>query len=755
MIGVAEIYVCALALLGLVGLTTRALIYRGESLMRADILPLGLSVLVLVQYVTIYAVPVPVTTYVLIAVCVFILGWRVWRVRRKAPPVRALARGQSRLDAATLIVGVLLGFGALVPLFQLGFASTIAISIADGWAYAAEISWLRGHSLSDFIPTGTRYPLNNVLPSQLKGGLGIGFEMFGTAVLAITRRQPFEVINAVSATAFAIAAAGWRELWCAVRLEARGAASLPIAFAAVSPLMVLLYTENQVPNLLAMSLMPFVLASALRFGRAPTVQTLAVVSISAGATLGIYTPLAPWLLAGLVSGIAVGTLTTHDFSMQAGWVPHSKAAVLYVVELGVLLMLVAVAICAVAVLPVRQFVRTLGAGAATGVQAARISTPDRLALLTGSAVRGNFGLDVTFGNAVWSAYLAMGIVLVVCAVALVALLRSWRQPESVRLALIVAALVIATLATIGRFPGDGYAEWKALIVGGALAAGFLLLTLTTPPGLSWRSARIGVVVCIVIWLATSALLVERTLSEEGRDGPQGFRRPDVQLGDALSRLPKGSVTLVEGIVQDPPASQMRMMAAYFGTQAHLSLEGLGTTPSYVAGAPGQLGGPGYTSQPAGDRAWTPTQPWRWVLDSTPGIVTTRRPKIWANRVYRISAAPILDVTPFGVGWSSHPGWASAFVGASGELLVSNRSAQPRLAVLSMDLVSSGTSRDLQIFQAGADTRVRLPARARRTVRISLNVGAYSVLPVTLTTRSFGSPQPVPPIRVSNVSIHPG
>ena len=175
-----------------------------------------------------------------------------------------------------------------------------------------------------------------------------------------------------------------------------------------------------------------------------------------------------------------------------------------------------------------------------------------------------------------------------------------------------------------------------------------------------------------------------------------------------------------------------MMAAYFGTEgAGLTVDGLGTTPSYISGG--------------GEPAWRPARAWRWVLTTAPGIVADARRAVYANDVYRLTEAPELDVTPWAGGWNATEmvgGRPAAWTSGDAELVVSNRSARPRRAVLRFDAESFAVPRDLRVTADGVDVTVRVPAGAARAVAVPIQVGADSAVPVTLSTDP--APQPGPP-----------
>lgn len=753
MIGILEIYACAIALVAVVGLATRALVYRNEALWRAEILPLGLSVLVGVLSVAAYFVTVAVATMGLLGLSVAILSWHAWTRYRNAAQRTAVAPAQIRTEGLALAIGVMLGLVALIPLFWIGLPTTVAISIGDGWFYAAEISWLRDHTLSAHIPTGTHYPLNSALPDQLRGGLTIGFELFATSVGAVTRRAPFELVSPTSATAFAVSAVAWREFWCATRAGARGRVSLLVTIVAASPLLVYLYSENQAPNLLALALFPYAIACGVRFARDPNVRNLAVAGIASGATIGIYMPLAPWLLAGLLGAVIAGTLRRARFRARPRTSPVARTLVGYVIWVGVLFGSLVLVMGVVAPVSVRQLLR-LRSGSGTGVRAQFVGSLDRLGMLTGSAVRGNFGLDTTFGGAQWTSWIALAAAAGASVCAVVILCTGRRQRNTVAIVPIFVALGAATLVLTSRFATDAYAQWKALIISGALLAGIVVTLLTAPPDRFRRVAGASLIALAVVWIGTSASLLTHVVTGEGALGIVGFRSQDVQLGAKLDSLPSGSSVLVEGVTASQAAFEMRMAAAYFGAHANLSVEGLGSTPSYVATDSSPLGGSGDTLPPVGTPGWSPPTPWQWVLSSGATAVATGRHVEWSNSAYQLSAAPVLDVTLFGEGWIApliRPLNATADLVGSGTLVISNRSRQTRTAVLSFWVTCGSVPLVFRISGPDYSRSMVVPGHAVRELIVPVRVDARSVMQVHLVDQSL-EPSWIPILEFSSVNV---
>ncbi len=716
MIATLGIYVAAALLVALVGAAARAAIWPDRSPLRLDCLPLGVSTLVLLLYLVGYPMPVPTATYVLVAVAVVVLGWWAWRRRvgggepapdRLLPPVG---------DVVLLALGLGAGVLALAPVLQLGFPTTISATIADGWSYVSEITWLRDHSLGADLPDGTVNPFAGVLHGQLTGGLGVGFELLATAVVAITGRAPFEMVNAVSALAFPVWVIGWAELWRGARDAGARWASVPVAAIALSPAFVLPFAENQAPHALGLALLPFALATALALGRDPRPRALIVAAISSGGALGVYTGLLPWLLLGVCVAVLAGRLTA------AGAEPRLRR----VLEAGVTVTALAVAVVVIAALPVRQALRFIGtAGNGTAVTAPKLPAADDIVLGTGAGVRYAFaGHQPT----TWAAGVGVAIVLIVVGVAVASLVRRRHQAPAQRLAWVLGALAAATLVVVTNFivkDTYGYGAFKAVVTGGALIAGAVVVALVpSRPRAPWAALRLAAVAALlVVWAGTSASLLQAT----GDAGQQGFRRADVQMGRQLDALPPGSTLLVEGVDGGPTAFRMQMMAAYFGAEpADLELEGIGSTPSYIA--------------QGGQVEWRPDRPWRWVLTSGPQVVSTPRREVWRNEVYALAEAAALDVTPYGTGWYGVEG-AAAWTRGPVQLVVSNRSPAPRHATLSLTATSNGIPRLATLAGGGARSRATIPAGRRDTMSLTLMVPARSVVPVTLSAAPPATPAP--------------
>lgn len=731
MIATLGIYSVAVVLLALVGTAAHSAIWPDRSPLSTEALPLGASALILLLYLAAYPVPVPTAVYVLIPVAVGVLVWWAWRRRHGGGEVAPLLPDLA--DIVVLVFGLGVGVTVLIPLLQLGFPSTIGATIADGWGYVSFITWFRDHGLGDMRLSDPEHPLVPLLDGNLKAGFGVGFEMLATAVLAITGRAPFEMVNAVTAVAFPIAVVGWVSLWRAAQDATDRWAALPVAAIAASPLMMMPFAENQAQHLLGLALMPYALASAMRFGRASDRRSLLVAAISSGGVIGVYASLLPWLALGVAVAVVAGRLSTPDDRPRARrWR-----------DAGLSLGALALSVVVVAPLAVRQAVRFIGTfgGGTDAVRVPPLEAGDTLALGTGAAVRRAFsGHQVTS----WSTMAGIVVVVVALALSLAVLVARRHSPSTRRVAWVMAAIIGATVVVLGNFSlrhGSDYGVWKAAISGGALVSGVMVVALVPAHARARLAAvRIGAVgACMAVWLGTSATLLEGS----GDTGTQGFRAADVEMGRALDRLPEGSTLLVGGI-DGPTSFRLRMEAAYFGTEAGLRMEGLATTATYFAGR-----------SPAD---WQPDRPWRWVLTSGTLLEDSARRGVWSNEVYLLAEAPEIDVTAYGPAWY-YPETIGSLTGAWAyggvKLIVSNRSSRPRRATLSLKAASYGIPRTATLTGGGrtsAGTRVSADAGRPTTLSTTLDLPADSVVPVMLEASPGPSPGPPGDPRVLSLFV---
>ena len=137
-----------------------------------------------------------------------------------------LAARRARPVAGQLLALGLGGAGGmllLLPVLSLGFPTTIASGIADGWARSVLSEWLIDNPLIDSVRTGAlARPIGTY--SVLPPDLGAGFEYLVTVVSTVTGRRAYQVALPLAAVAAPIAVSGWAELQSVIteRRPARG-----------------------------------------------------------------------------------------------------------------------------------------------------------------------------------------------------------------------------------------------------------------------------------------------------------------------------------------------------------------------------------------------------------------------------------------------------------------------------------------------------------------------------------------------------
>jgi hypothetical protein len=740
MIAVLGIYLTAIALLMLVGLAAAALLrIAGVRLGLLHVLPLGTATAVVVLYGLGYLMALPVAGAVLVGLAVATLCVCAAADRRRTHPSggRALRARvvkhirTNRMESVLVAAGVVGGLLWLVPLFKLGFPTTIAATIGDGWSYVSMVHWLGDHSLRERPVVAVDHPLEIILSAQFHGGFTVGFEMLATAVASLLRRQAFEVVNAVSAVSLPIAIAGWGCLLKSIgRSALRSWPSLWVLVCGATPLLVLPFSENQAPHCLALALWPFAVAGAIEFASAPTIGRLLFAAVGSAGVLSVYTSLLPWLIAGLIGGVAVGTARRRSLRLTSlgslsAWLGGTVTT----------LLALAAVVAVIAPAQVRQVFRFVAnVSEDVGVQAPRLGFEDQALLFLGVRAQRPFTGPLPVS---WSS-LALAIVMaMVFAVCLWNLARA-RVRGGRGVLLVGGAIACVTAVVVLRFRVTdpfGYAAFKATVSGGTIIAGLAVLGLII--GFTRDSIRVAATVALavsaVVWMPVSVELLEGTTAANG----QGFRAPDIELGRALRDHVLGErVVLVEGAAGGADAFRLRMMASYFGeAYAGRAMEGLGTTPSYVASVGG---GP----------EWRPGRPWSFVVTNQPQPVATNRSLVWQNGLYTLASAPALDVTTYGVGWygSGHDDKGSyAWTAGPVELIVSNRTPTSRNATLGMDVSSHGVDRNVTVEDGNGRTLFAFDVRAGRApfpVRVPLALAGRS----TQVVKVVATPGPAPAAR---------
>jgi hypothetical protein len=277
----------------------------------------------------------------------------------------------------------------------------------------------------------------------------------------------------------------------------------------------------------------------------------------------------------------------------------------------------------------------------------------------------------------------------------------------------------------------GYGAYKALISGGALLAGLLMVALASPSA-RWRAGRLAAAaICLAVWVPVTAQMLQRQ-----RDGAQGFRESENALIAALVALPVKDVVLVEGAAENSASFQLRQTTGYVAAAFEgRKYDGLGSTFSYYTGG--------------GAQPWRPARPWdEVVVSDAPSAFPAHRRTLWNRPPYRIQAAPLLDVTPYAITpappigrgsrarrhWMTPPPGSppSDYIAGHVEMIVANRGAQPAVARLALRLSSLKRSRTVVIASDGNPSqRVRLPAKGKRDVTYRVIVPAYATARVTL------------------------
>lgn len=732
MLAVLSIYLTAVLLCLGAGLAVRANAEPAGRWLDPVCLPLGLCTLLVLLYALAWVVPMAVGGPVAAALVAAALAVAVAR-RRRRPGPRAPLSAALRPTGGEVVVGAIGLVGGLLllaPLLDLGFPTTIAISNNDGWGYASLIEWFVDHRLTWSVRPDVEEPLTFPPWSSLSNGFGIGFELLGAAVAGLLRREGFEVVNTVAAVGVPVAVGGWAALWRVLggRLSARSAL---VVLGVASPLFVLPFAENYTTQFLSIAVWPFATAGFLAFARRPGPRTLALAALGTAGVIGIYPALVPWLLpAVFVAAVMPGERLERPLPRLG----HLDAAGVSgrLVRAVALLAALAVTVAVIAPIQVVRGTRNLlfvGEGLGNPLFP---SLGGR-----GSAVFG-LGAQSPFaflgGIPVPPADLAVAaIVLLVLGLAVAMSLRAgpprWGLAAAGAVPALVTVALVANYQYLDPYP---YGSFKSLISGGALLAGVLLLALASSG--TRRSMPLvvgGAAACVAIWLPVSAQLLDNVA-----DADAGFRREDVALGRALRDLPTRSTVLVEGAAEAPGSFQMRMMGAYMGSgYAGLHMEGLGSTGSYLT--PGGLPG------------WRPDAPWSHVLTNAASAFDGGRRPEWDNGSYALASAPPIDATPYGRGWypTEITGEAPfAWTSGPAEIVVSNRSASPRL-VLRLRAASHEVPRRLTLTSGRRSATSTISPSRLTGVTFPLVVAPGATAVVELDAAPAATPAPPGDLRL--------
>jgi hypothetical protein len=333
-----------------------------------------------------------------------------------------------------------------------------------------------------------------------------------------------------------------------------------------------------------------------------------------------------------------------------------------------------------------------------------------------------------------------------------------RAERSVVLAL-GAGVGAVTLATYLKYKfGDdyGYGAYKALISGGALLAGLLMIALSSPSARCHAARLAAVGVCLAVWVPVTAQMLQRQ-----RDGNQGFRESDNALIAALEALRPRDVVLVEGAAENQASFQLRMTASYVAAAfERRRFDGLGSTFSYFTGG--------------GAQPWRPARPWdELVVSDAPSAFPAHRRTVWERPPYRIQSAGRLDVTPYAIApspaigngsqasryWMTPPPGSppSDYIAGHVELIVANRGGQQVAARLELRLWALKGRRTIVIASDGNPTQtLHLPRKAKRDVTYRVMVPARATARVTLDPGKpviGGDGRLTPLVALTRVDVH--
>ncbi|MEA2132646.1 MAG: hypothetical protein QOC68_555 [Solirubrobacteraceae bacterium] len=734
MLATTLIFLAGLALLILAGIAVSALLDPQGRWLTPAAPAVGAASIVALAFPLGFLLTGRVVALLLCAVLVglFAIGlWRRLRPRDSGPLGRELraALSASPGEWLALVLGAAVGLLMLTPVFAIGFPTTIAVGIADGWARSVLAEWLLDHPLIDSAQhAAIERPIGTY--SALPHELGAGFEYLVATVSTLVGRHTYETALPVAALAAPVALGGWAALHAAIterRLAAWQAAVLAIA--TVSPLFVLPLTENYLTQLFSLALWPFAMTSTYRFLQRPAVGRAVLAAASLGAVAGVYPQLAPWLgpPAVLLVVLAARDVPSRLAHRTPPRLRRPAAALAALALLG---------LAVVVVTPIELVRAYEGVVLFSGRLSSNASFPlfqaeQDLAIVIGGATQ--FSLPPFGGTSTWQ--LAPGVALLLGAAAVgVASLATMRPHERRPLLILAAGAGGMTVLTYAKYKfGDdyGYGAYKALISGGTLLTGLLIVALASSTARLRGGRLVAAGICLAVWVPVSAVALQRQ-----RDGAQGFREADRGLIDALQRLPAKDVVLVEGLAEDDFSFRLRLTTGYAAVALDRPFDGLGSTFSYFTGG--------------GAQPWRPSRPWRYVVVSdAASAFPAHRATIWHEAPFRIQTAPAVDVTPYALAPSpsigtgpqggrfwvrSPPGETPAADHIAGrvELIVSNRNPGTARARLRLDLLAQGRARPVTIAaEGGPAKRVELSRKRPRRVTYDVIVQGRSVRRVTL------------------------
>ena len=677
----------------------------------------GAAFIVVLAYLFGFLLPGKTAAVLVLVAILVVLVLALWRRR----PARADLPSPG--EALVIVLGGAAGLLVLAPVLSIGFPTVIAAGIADGWARSVLSEWLLDHAL---IHSALASPISRPIGSysSIPHELGTGYEYLIGLVSTVTGRPTYQTALPVAALAAPIFVSGLAGLQ-AVITGRRTAAwqALVLAAAALSPVFVLPFAENYLTQFLSVSLWPFAMAATAAFLARPALGTAVMAAIGLGAVAGVYPPLAPWFAPAALVLLLVGARRAPGpFARR---LPRRIAPIVAAVAcLGLALVVLAPVELERAYESVVLFSGQVNSNLAFPL----FQGEQDLALVLGGASQ----FTLLHGQTTADVIAVLVLLLAAAAAGIAAVWTMAREERRPVLALGATVLAI-TLVLYAKYKyGDayGYGTYKALLSGGALLAGLLMMALASPTA-RWLPLRlVAAGVCVAVWVPVSTDLLQHQ-----RDGAQGFRESDNALIAQMRHLPRDDVELVEGAAENPQSFQLRMTTSYATASFDHPVDGLGSTFSYLSGG--------------GAAGWRPSRPWRYVISSTASSAfPAHRRTLWERPPYRLQEAPAVDVTPYALSpppalhvnphnrfWMTPPpGIAADYIAGPVELIVGNRNPRPVTATLDLALQSvkrrgavtiggDGAPRRVPLTRAARTVRYRVPVPANGTARVTLDPGA--------------------------------
>jgi hypothetical protein len=289
MLATTLIYLSGLALCMAAGVAITALVMPQGRWLTPATPAAGAALIIVLAYLFGFLLPGRTAAVLVLVALAALLVFGLWR--RRAALLDLLPSSGEWL---VLVLGGASGLLVLAPVLAIGFPTTIAAGIADGWSRSVLSEWLLDHALIDssrHVPTARPIGGYSALPHEL----GAGYEYLIGMVSTVTGRPTYQVVLPVAALAapiFVSGLAGLQSLITARRTAVWQAVLL--AAAVLSPVFILPFVENYLTQFTSVSLWPFAMAATAAFLARPALDTAVIGAIGLGALAGVYPPLTPW-----------------------------------------------------------------------------------------------------------------------------------------------------------------------------------------------------------------------------------------------------------------------------------------------------------------------------------------------------------------------------------------------------------------------------------------------------------------------------